>query len=207
VHIRARREAAFRYASWREVVGTLANEAPANVADLQALVVRHLRDLADQIRHGPTDAWKAFWNTDKFGRPSTPQIENYGRDRLLDMLRPKLLPHGVAAEREGSFAEQNRADIKIIYRDLVLPVEIKRHYHAQVWTAPSGQLQALYGRDPATEGRGVYLVLWFGPGDGRRTPPHPGGLVSPTNAADMQRDLQDMLPIEVQAIIQIIVID
>ena len=35
------------------------------------------------------------------------------------------------------------------------------------------QLVSQYTGDPATDGYGIYLVLWFGEVDGHRTPPPP----------------------------------
>ena len=121
-YARARREALFRYADVEHVVDALAHQAPANAADLQAIVVDHLRELA---RYGATDGWKAFWNTDKHGNATDPKIENQCRDRLLEHLKPKLAQHAVTADREGSFAEDKRSDIKITAGGgMVLPVEI-----------------------------------------------------------------------------------
>jgi hypothetical protein len=103
-----------------------------------------------------------MWNVDSYEKPTEPRPENNCRNRLLDLLRPRLFTVDVAAEPEGSYAEHKRADIKVITGPMNLPVEIKRHYHADLWTAPGEQLKKLYVRDPGTAGRGIYLVLWFG---------------------------------------------
>ena len=156
------REFTFKYPSVVQVVETLNQGRPANAADLQALVNSHLYSLRAELRDGPTDGWKGMWNLDSYGKPTQPRPENNCRDHLLELLRPRLFPVGVAAEPEGHYAEDKRADIKAIIGSLNLPVEIKRHYHADLWTAPCEQLKKLYSRDPGTAGRGIYLVLWFG---------------------------------------------
>ena len=103
-----------------------------------------------------------MWNVDGYGNPTQARPENDCRNRLLELLRPRLFPLGVAAEPEGNYAEAKRADIKAIIGPINLPVEIKRHFHPDIWTAPRDQLKKLYARDPGTAGRGIYLVFWFG---------------------------------------------
>lgn len=207
-YMRARREALFRYADVEHVVDALAHQAPANAADLQAIVIDHLRDLARYYRDGATDGWKAFWNTDKHGNASDPKIENQCRDRLLEHLKPKLAQHAVVADREGSFAEDKRSDIKITAGGgTVLPVEIKRHYHPDLWTALAGQLRRLYARDPETGGRGIYLVFWFGEENGRRVPTPPQGISPPRNAAELEERLRETIPAADRSLTEVIVID
>ncbi|MEP6891320.1 MAG: hypothetical protein ABI955_11575 [Nitrospirota bacterium] len=163
---RQRRELAFKYPTAAEIIETLNHGPPENAADLQALVTSHLHAISAELRDGPTDGWKAMWNVDGYGRPIDPRPENDCRDRLLDLLRPRLFPVGVAAEPEGHYAEDKRADIKAIIGAINLPVEIKRHFHPAIWDAPRDQLKKLYARDPRTAGRGIYLVFWFGIGAG-----------------------------------------
>ena len=159
---RQRRELAFRYPTASEVIETLNQGRPANAADLQALVNSHLQAISAELRDGPTDGWKGMWNVDSYSRPIKPRPENDCRDRLLELLRPRLFAVGVAAEPEGHYAEDKRADIKAIIEAINLPIEIKRHFHPDIWTAPRDQLKKLYARDPGTAGRGIYLVFWFG---------------------------------------------
>jgi len=207
VQMRNRREASFRYADVGKVVATLANRAPANAADLQALVADHLRDLAKQIRDGATDAWKSFWNTDSHGNATRPRVENECRDRLLDLLRDKLARHNVAADREASFAGHTRADIKVTAGIMAMPVEIKRHYHRELWTAPQEQLRDLYSRDPATDARGIYLVFWFGEEKGRALPRPPSGIARPRSADELRERLVEAMPTEDRRRIEVSVID
>lgn len=114
------------------------------------------------LRHGPTDGYKAFWNVDAHQRPVTPMPEEFCRDRLIDLLQPSLTRFGVTLEPEGHHARDKRVDVKCVATQVNIPLEIKRHYHRQLWTAPFNQLKTLYSRDPGAQGRGIYLVLWFG---------------------------------------------
>lgn len=203
---RQRRELAFKYPSVSQVIQTLNKGRPANAADLQALVASQLSVLRDELRNGPTDGWKAMWNVNRYGRPMEPRPENDCRDRLLDHLRTPLLQVGVAAESEGHYAEDKRADIKAIAGPLNLPVEVKRHCHPDLWTAPRDQLKRLYSRDPGTGGRGIYLVLWFGnQGDSCRTPPN--GTPAPQTPHDLEVALIQALSDSERDLIEIIVID
>ena len=203
---RRRREAQFKYPTVDEVVATLNHGPPANPADLQAVVVEHLQILAEEMRHGPTDGYKAFWNVDSYGHPETPRPENDCRDRLLERLRPELVKLGINAEPEGHYAQDKRADIKVLYRNINIPVEIKRHYHGDLWTAPLEQLKKLYSRDPAAGGRGIYLVLWFGT-DVKKLPKPPRGIARPTQSADLETAIRELLPEEERIMIEVIVFD
>ncbi len=86
------REVIYRQPNWEETLATLANGAPANAADLQALVMAHLHDVRKQIDSGNTDSFKRFWNEDQYGRKASPKPEESCRDVLVDMLRPRVQP-------------------------------------------------------------------------------------------------------------------
>jgi hypothetical protein len=203
---RLRRELAFKYPSVVQVIETINQGRPANAADLQALVNSHLCAIGAELRDGPTDGWKAMWNVDSYGRPTEPRPENDCRDRLLELLRPRLFTVGVAAEPEGHYAEDKRADIKAITGSINLPVEIKRHYHVDLWTAPHKQLKKLYGRDPGTAGRGIYLVLWFGI-EVALIPRLPAGSTQIQTPFQLEEALLQTLQYADRELIEIIVID
>lgn len=193
IQSRNRREKEFRYPTLLEVTETLKDGRPANPADLLVLVSSHLRTLASAIRNGPTNMYRTFWNIEA-GKLATPIPENDARDRLLAHLQPLLRPLGVAPEREGNYVANSRADIKVIYHDKNLPVEIKRHYHKNLWTAPKDQLLEKYMRDPGAGGFGIYLVLWFGEAPGRRVPKPPNNMDRPTSARTLETALTKVIP-------------
>jgi len=208
IQIRKRREALFKYPSLQEVVKTLSGCQPANSADLQALVMDHLLQLKNDIGNGNTDGYKAFWNVDSHCKVLTPRPEEICRDHLLDRLKERLRPMGIDAAPEGHFARDKRADIKVTFNSSMnLPIEIKRHYHAELWSAPVEQLKKLYSRDPDAAGRGIYLVFWFGTNRERRIPKPPTGIVKPSTPEQLEKALIQLIPETDRALIEAIVID
>lgn len=200
-----RREAIFNYPTVTCVIETLQNSTPANLPDLKALVLDHLKTLHKEFRDGSTDGYKNFWTVDSYGRPKDPAPEDYCRDRLLERLKP-YLPQGVQAEPEGHFANDNRSDIKVLFNTMVMPVEIKRHYHPEVWTALVKQLSERYSRDPGADGHGIYLVIWFGI-NAKKVPTPPNKMTSPTTAADLEAALRSNIPDYLKSKIEVIVFD
>ena len=176
----ARRNATFSVPELGAVQKTLANEEPANPADLAALVADKLEFLAKQIRHSNTDDWKQYWSEDSRGQSTRPRHENSCRDALLSDLK-RLLPDSVDAQPEGLYARDKRADIRVSFKNSAIPVEIKKNFHRKLWSAVADQLVRKYTIDPESSGFGIYLVLWFGlrkmpvPPTGRR-PKSPGAL-------------------------------
>lgn len=58
--------------------------------------------------------------------------------------------------------DANRCDLLSTIRNTDLPIEIKGQWHSNVWDAACDQLEDNYPRNYRSEGRGIYLVLWFG---------------------------------------------
>jgi len=136
-------------------------------------------------------AWRQYWNEDAHGRPATPKHEDSCRDALLSDLR-QVLPPEVDAQPEGQYANDKRADIRISCADFQDPVEIKKSNNSRPWRALHEQLLAHYVRDPATGGHGIYLVFWFGDGDGyRATQPPDGARIS--GPAELKSRLESTL--------------
>ena len=203
-----RRDAAYRHPDVDQVCRTLNDGPPANASDLAALVMDRLDEIADRIRNGNTDDWRQYWNEDSHGRPLEPKPENSCRDALLSDLR-QCLPDEVDAQPEGQYANDKRADIRISCRDFQVPVEVKKNAHPGLWSALRDQLIGQYVRDPATEGYGIYLVLWFGEvdEDGRKcTPPPPSG-VRPDSPGALKARLEEAVTPDEARKISVCVID
>ena len=160
----ARRSATFAVPDLAAVQKTLANEEPANPADLVALVAEELEMLAAQIRRGNTDDWRQYWNEDGRRRVVRPKHEESCRDALLSDLRQRL-PDGVDAQPEAQYTRGNRADIRVSFNGHGIPVEIKKDSHRRLWSAIAHQLVAKYTSALESCGYGIYLVLWFGGAD------------------------------------------
>jgi hypothetical protein len=202
-----RRDAAYDRPDWARTLRVLDNGPPANVADLHALLVAHLLDLKLRIAGANTDIYKRFWNEDSYSRPTTPKPEESGRDVLVDLLRPSLLPLDITAEPEGHMVADGRADIAVAMPSRKILCEIKRDYHANVWSAAETQLDRFYTIDPEAKGFGVYGVFWFGDKRGTPVPAPPRGLPQPQSAAEMEAMLRGLLPEEKRDRIAVIVLD
>ena len=200
-----RRDDTYRHPHIEQTCLTLDDRSPANPADLAALVMDRFGELGDRIRNGNTDDWRQYWNLDPHGRPRAPRHEDPCRDALLSDLQ-QCLPDDVDAHPEGHYANDKRADIRVSCRDFQIPVEIKKNSHPKLWSALRDQLIALYVCDPATDGYGIYLVLWFGDVDRQRTPPPPSG-VRPKGPDALKVCLEEILTPEEARKIAVCVID
>lgn len=202
---RKRREREYRHADIRQVVKTLDNGTPANAADLAALVVEELQELSLKIRDGNTSDWRQHWNTDHHKRPTNPKHEDLCRDAVLSDLQDRLGRLGIDAQPEGVYAEDKRADIRVSFDGLNVPVEIKRSCHDDLWTAVHNQLIAKYTRDPGASGSGIYLVFWFG--DTEKCAPTRYSAWAPQTAEDVRRRILESLDQREQRLISVCVID
>lgn len=157
-----RRENEFRFLEPRGVAQVFANAAPASAADLTALTLDHLNDIAREIRQDNDDGFRTFWNIEN-KKPTSQRDENLCRDVLLTRLRARLAPFGIDCQPEGDYFNDKRADLRLSYRTrFELPVEIKRDSNESLWSALHKQLIDQYVIAPRAEGHGIYLVLWFG---------------------------------------------
>ena len=197
-----RRDADYSHPGVKQICKTLDGGPPANPADLAALVMDRLCEIARQIRTDNADAWLQYWNVDSYGKADKPRHEDSCRKTLLLHLRQRLT-QGIDAQPEGQYANDKRADIRVSYAGFNVPVEIKKNAHPKLWSAMHDQLIAKYAVDPGADGYGIYLVFWFG-SEYTRTP-HENG--SPDSAKEMERWLQDSLSPEQARKISVCVID
>ena len=186
-----RREAGFAHPRLERVARVLDNGHPASATDLWALTVDMLNQVARRARHGATSDWRQYWNVDRHNRPEGSRPENACRDTLLSDLQRELTPLGVDAAKEGSYANDKRADIRVTFGGFNVPIEIKRSCHRDWWSGIKTQLIAQYARDPGAEGHGIYLVFWFGEADGCRPVPASGR--RPKSPDDLRQALLDSL--------------
>ncbi len=198
-------DAEYRQPTWTATLTTLSNGAPASIADLHALVLDQLRDIQVHISNGSTDLFKRFWNETSYGGLDSPKPENSGRHVLVDELRKRLQPHGIRVEPEGHMSHGKRVDIAVYADTMKLVIELKRHYHDEVWTAASEQLERFYVRDPESRGYGIYGVFWFGVT--RPTPARPGLAPKPRSAEEMLKALKVTVPHSQHAKIACVVLD
>ncbi len=172
-----RRDAAFAPSAAIDLIAALRDGPPASAGDLRELVVDRLLQVAREMRTTNVNLWRQFWNENS----GTAKHEDACRDSLVATLRARL-PAGCDAQPEGQHAANKRSDIRVAASDWNVPVEIKKNSHPDVWSAVRNQLLPRYANDPATEGLGIYLVLWLGP---ERTASNPKGR-KPTTPAEMR---------------------
>ena len=180
------RDASYHTPEPAVVRATLDNLAPANVADLMALALHRLDEVARAIQNSDTNDWAQFWNEERGERP-WPKAENRCRDALLRLLRDRL-PEGVRAEKEAHEVSDQRVDIRVSYADFHVPIEIKKDSNRNLWSAAKDQLVAQYSRHPATGGHGIYVVLWFS--DPPKMRREEGSSRRPCNAEELQNRLE-----------------
>lgn len=210
-HTRAVREAGFRHASAASVVQTLNSREPANVADLAALTVDHLRQLSKELRSAEWNGVGLFWR-DMAGpkadaqKQRKPALENRCRDTLMPLLSRHLERASIRLEKEAVSQNDTRADLRAAalneHRLMVVPIEIKPEDSAKVWTAWRDQLDGSYATHPAARGHGIYLVLWFG-----YAPKSSPEGIKPKSAEDLERLLRERIPEADRHRLQVVVLD
>lgn len=202
---RLARAARFIHASPQAVVLMLANCAPANPGDLQALLVDHLHRLEKEIRGSDANLLGQFWTENDSTGQQHSQIENICRDRLLVLLRQRVQPLTVAVDKEAYAADDKRMDLRASIQGQAnpkrLPIEIKKDTHDNVWTAWRDQLDLKYLNDPNSGGYGIYLVLWFGQ---KRTALDG---IRPQSAKLMESMLREKIPVADRVRIAVVVMD
>ncbi|MCE8013088.1 hypothetical protein [Billgrantia desiderata] len=172
---------------------------PGSVADLRAIIVEELQELGRRLRGSSEDEVSLYW-TDN-GRPRT---ENDCRDRTVTLLRGHLEPLSIYPADEADMPQGKRADIVFIHGGLLLPVEAKRQQHSDLWTAIDNQLEAFYTGHWQAQGKGLFLVFWFGPS--HSVPKRPSGGPKPTTATELQHEL-DQHPAVAAGRVEVIVLD
>ncbi|MDW9689376.1 hypothetical protein GOB50_30945 [Sinorhizobium meliloti] len=205
-HARLLRDQLFVASTVSQLRASLNGGPPASPADLVAVVLEEIERYKSTLRTGSEMPWKRYWNTDRTGTAVKPQIENEDRDRLLELLRIHLEQYGVAASfPEARRADNTRADVLLIsHAGKNLPIEVKRHYNAELWMAPAEQL-AGYAADEGAFGYGLYLVFWFG--TEFRTPTRADGKTAPCTAQELQDMLIADLPPTLDGKIAVVVLD
>lgn len=200
------RESQFQHINWKQALNTLKNQTPANVMDLYALLLDHLRDIANRITYENTDIYKQFWNENGNGQILVPKPEESCRNFFLELLRARLHPLQIICEPEGHMVSGKRADIIISLPGIKIPIEIKRDYHRDVWSALNEQLDQLYTTNPDAAGYGIYLVFWFGASRPNAIP-RPAKDTPPVNATTMEDILNEAVPMVKRDRLSAIVID
>ncbi|WP_061908795.1 hypothetical protein [Devosia sp. Leaf420] len=145
-----------------------------------------------------------------FGAAPLPFNENRCRDRFAAMIEPELGRFGVLRITEADMPRSKRADLALAKGAMHQPMEVKGQWIDDVWDAATGQLDRQYLIDWRSEGRGIYLVLWFGTvraDSGRRLKVHPDAHPAPADKEEMRRIIIDRIPASRRDRIDVVVLD
>lgn len=164
-----------------DAIGAIALDGrPATAADLQASILDELEVAQAKVKSDDAESWRGFYDDGGVAHE-----EERCRDHLLGLLRQGAV--GITLEPETHVAGDKEVDIACSVGALRMPIEVKGQWHGELWRGADGQLDALYTKDWRADGRGIYLVLWFGdqqpqnkaltsPGRGKARPSTPNQL-------------------------------
>lgn len=184
---KARRDNEYVAPTVDQLQAVMANALPETIDDMRAYFADRIEAVQERMQGSNTDMWEAYW------ADARPKGENFCRNRLVEHISGQL-PPSIRFEPEMHMPAQKRADIAAIRNLIGLPVEIKGQWHHDVWNAPVDQLDAKYTRDWHAEGRGVYIVMWFGNVPRKQLPKHPEGLDRPNTPQALRQMLIDRIP-------------
>lgn len=205
MQMKLRKEQSYKQPSFSEVVQSLNNGEPSGLEELQSILIEYLVDLQKQVKFSEQDSFHLFWNTNSYGKPIEPKNEERCRDTLITLLKPNATLKNIQLMPEGHMASDKRVDIAVQHNKNLLPVEIKRHYHSDIWTAIVEQLDRFYSCHPNAKGYGIYLVLWFGAD--KKMPLNPNTGQAPNSAMDLKQQLEVNMPEEFKYRIKVFVLD
>ena len=200
LQLKGRRDHEYSPPTIGELRSAVTDGLPETVDQMRAYFADCIEELQRRIRGSNIDMWETYWVDDR------PRGENFCRNRMIEQISGRL-PPSIRFEPEMHMPGQKRADIAAIRNAVGLPVEIKGQWHSEVWDAACDQLDANYARDWRADGRGAYIVLWFGDVAGKRLPRHPERLKRPETPDALQQMLVDRLPEERRFRIDVFVLD
>jgi hypothetical protein len=179
----ARREINFRGIPLERLRDITEDKPPKTTDDLLAIIRYGLSRLKKQLHGNDTDSILKYWRDN-----GHPRDEDRCTDALIEDLE-RLLPHyGIGRAPQADMPKSKIADVIFTIGDASLPVECKGQWNRELWTAWRDQLDLLYLRDWRSQGRGLYLVYWFGTDVDRtyRITAPPDGAPRPTTPEELR---------------------
>ena len=175
--------------------------SPQSISDLQAFILEELAVVQAKIKSDDAESWRGFYDDN-----AKPYKEERCRDHLIGLLRQGS--NEVVYEVEVHEADDKEADIGCTIGQLRLPIEVKGQWHPELWTGADNQLNKLYAQDWRAEGRGIYLVLWFGlRTDNKKLKSRGKGKLNPTTADQLKEMLIESSQAAKSGQIEIVVLD
>lgn len=184
-----------------EIVNRLDRNMVVNVEGLRQLVIQELQDFQKAIDGGEFNSADRFYDGDKrLGEVRATEI-------IAERLNLRLEPQGIAITPEHQLKSANRSDFTatkfIGGKRRLLVTEVKGQWHKELYTAAVAQLYDRYSIHPDAEQQGIYLVIWFGPGE------QVAGLKNKTinTAQELKTSIEQTLPPELVGLIDVFVLD
>jgi len=201
------RESSFTFATPEQVAGAIQNGEPATPRDLLAFIEDHLNILAHEMARTQRERYRAYWNED--GRKLIkPKREEVCSGLLAEDLQNRIKTHGLIVTVEHHMIADKECDLMVLQgTERLLPIEVKHHFHKELWTAWRTQLDRLYAREAKAGGLGIYLVLWSGEEEGRMMPKLPDGLHRPASATELKIALESLIPEADQNRLRVVVVN
>jgi len=163
--------------------------------------------LARELTRTQRERYRAYWN--ESGRNlSKPKHEEVCSGLLAEDLQHRVQAQSLIVTVEHHMIADKECDLMVLQgTERLLPIEVKHHYHAELWTAWRTQLDRLYTRDAKAGGLGIYLVLWSGEAKGRMMPKLPNGLKRPASAGELRSVLESLIPEGDRHRLRVVVVD
>jgi len=206
-HEKQQRDSRFTFALPEQVAEAIQNRALATPSDLLAFVVDHFNALARELTRTQRERFRAYWN--ESGRNLIkPKREEVCSGLLAEDLQNRVQAQSLIVTVEHHMIADKECDLVVLQgTERLLPIEVKHHYHTELWTAWRTQLDRLYTRDAKAGGLGIYLVLWSGEAKGRRMPKLPHGLKRPASASELRSALESLIPEGDRHRLRVVVVD
>jgi hypothetical protein len=206
-HEKQQRESHFTFASPEQVAGAIQNRAPAILSDLLVFIVDHFGALTRELTRTQRERDRAYWNESRRNLIK-PKCEEVCSGLLAEDLQNRVQAQSLIVTVEHHMIADKECDLVVLQgTERLLPIEVKHHYHAELWTAWRTQLDSLYTRDAKAGGLGIYLVLWSGEAKGQMMPKLPNDIKRPASAAELRSVLESLIPEGDQYRLRVVVVD
>lgn len=184
----------------KETIDLLENHQVISVESMRALILEELAAYQKDLNGGEFTSKDSFYNGDKH------VDENRATQIVGERLRLKLERYGIDCHLEHLMSDNKRCDFtcsKHIHdRQRLLVVEAKGQWNKELYSTIENQLVRQYTIHPNAEKQGIFLVYWFG------TQEKLAGLKNTMSGAEeLQRDIASKMPVELQGLIDVFVLD
>ena len=191
----------------QEIVRRLDHDEVVTVEGLRQLVIDELHNFQKAIDGGEFNSGAVFYDKIPGEDKKSRKNENESTERIAERLNLRLQPQGITITQEHQLKDLKRSDFtaaKMIGGTRrLLVTEVKGQWHDELYTAAAAQLHEHYSIHPDAEQQGVYLVLWFGPDE------KVAGLKNTTItcAEELKRSIENKIPTELSAFLDVFVLD